>query len=354
MTKDYYKVLGVDKGASQEEIKKSYKKLAKKYHPDMNKGNKSAEEKFKEINEAYSVIGNQKSREHYDRFGTADQFGSGFEGFDSGGFGGFEDLFEGFFGSRRGRRDYSGADLRYDLSITLEEAASGIKKDITVQKLESCDKCSGSGSKDRKTDKCSQCNGSGVLKRAQRTPFGVFQTSTTCRQCSGEGNVIRNACSKCNGEGRLSQKKKLSVKIPAGIYTGSKIRVRGEGEAGVRGGNQGDLYIFISVNPHKHFHRQRDDIYYELPISFIQAIFGDEIEVPTLHGKATLKIPAGTQPETIFRMKDKGIPHLHDHGKGSQMVKIRVEIPTKLSKKEKDVLKEYSKTLKKGKRFGLF
>jgi molecular chaperone DnaJ len=365
MAKDYYKTLGVDKDASKEDIKAAYKKLAKRYHPDINKDS-NATEKFKEINEAASVLSDDRKREEYDRYGTAGgnfsgggQRNSDFSGFDfsnfdfgGGGLGGdFEDIFEAFtggmsgFGGRRPRRQSRrGNDLRYDLEITLEEAATGTKKSLSISKLEGCKSCDGKGYENENSiATCSACSGSGRVTRQQRTPFGIFQSTTVCGKCNGAGTIIESPCKSCNGEGRLRASKKLEVTIPPGVDDNTRLKVAGEGEAGSKGGTPGDLYLFISVAPHKLFERKEDDLELEVPISFTQAAIGDEIEVPTLEGKARLKIPPGTQTGTIFRMQGKGIPHLNSGGSGSENVKVVLETPKKLSRKQKELLDEFAK-----------
>jgi molecular chaperone DnaJ len=354
MGKNYYEILGIEKNASKEEIKKAYKKLAKKYHPDINKEEGSSN-KFKELNEAAAILGDDAKRKQYDQYGSDafKQGGSG--GFDysnydfSGDFGdifdNLGDIFGGSFGFGGGRRKSSksrGHDLRADMEITLEEASTGIKKTIKIRKNETCEECSGKGGSGLET--CSNCNGAGAVRMASRTPFGVFQTTTTCRTCSGSGETIHNTCSECGGNGLLKTEKKIEIDVPEGIEDGSRLRLSGEGDAGYRNGGQGDLYIIIHIKPHKIFVRDGNDIILETPISFIQAALGATIEVPTLHGKATLKIPEGTQTGTTFKMKDKGIPYLHSYGKGDQMVRVILETP-KLDKKQKKAMEELGKTL---------
>ena len=363
--KDYYKILGVDKKATKEEIKKAYKKLAKKYHPDLNK-EADAEQKFKEINEAAAVLADDEKRSRYDQFGTADSpFGGGQGGFDfsdfmnrQGGSFDFDSIFESFFGGnifggrRRGPR--RGADLRYDMEITLEEAASGIEKTIEVPHLAKCEACDGTGAKSKEDIAvCSECDGKGMVRRAARTPFGMFTTQTVCRKCQGQGSEIKKPCPECKGRGSVQKTSKIDVKIPAGAETGTNLRLRGEGEAGERGAEQGDLYIIIHVKQHKIFERKGDDLFLQIPISFAQAALGDTIEVPTIKGKADLKIPAGTQTHTVFKMRGKGIPYLHGSGSGDQLVQVIVEVPKKLSKEQKELLKKFEK-IKKAKAFKLF
>ena len=351
--KDYYKILGVDKKASKEEIKKAYKKLAKKYHPDINKDEDAAEQ-FKEINEAASMLGDDQKRQQYDQFGTtANGFGgAGFdysdfssfaEGFD------FGDIFDSFFGgnfgfSRRRSTVQKGADLRYDIDIELEDAAFGAKKTIIIPRLEICKKCNGSGVESQEDiEICDECNGRGVVRKQTRTPFGIFQTTANCRKCSGSGKYIKNPCRECDGSGRVENEKRLTIEIPPGIDNENQIRLSGEGEAGFKGGPNGDLYVVVHVKPHKIFERGGYDIFLEMPIIFSQAALGGEIDIPLLKGKTKLKIPPGTQTDTVFRLKDKGIPRLHGSGKGSEMVKVIVQVPKRLSKKQKDLLEQFEK-----------
>ena len=358
--KDYYKILGVDKNATKEEIKKSYKRLAKKHHPDLNK-NEGAAEKFKEINEAAAVLGDDQKREQYDQFGTtADKFSGGFQGFDFSDFmsdiGGsgfdfdsiFESFFGGQFGSRRRRSRSRGADLRYDLEINLEEAATGKTEHITVPRLERCSKCDGSGAESSSDIvDCPQCNGSGVYRRTQRTPFGIFSTTTTCGKCKGQGKYVKNECPVCDGTGVVKKTRKIEIKVPAGAETGTNLRVVGEGEAGEKGASFGDLYVIVYVKEHDVFERHGDDIYIKANLPFTIAALGGEIEVPTLKGKAKLKIPAGTQSNTVFRMKGRGIPHLHGGGSGDENVEVIIAVPGGLSKKQKELLREFQKESKK-------
>lgn len=362
MSKDYYKILGVSRDASRDEIKKAYKKLAKKYHPDLNKDPEAAE-KFKEINEAAAVLGDEQKRKQYDQYGTVDeQFGQNFNGFDFSSFRGgfdFESIFDSFFGGGgmfgggfRGRSDGSGSDLRFDLEISLEEAASGTTKKIKISKLETCPNCKGIGAESPSDiHTCTQCRGSGFIRRTRRTPFGMFATTSACDRCEGTGEEIIKKCPVCNGEGRINTKKSIEINIPAGVRTGTRLRVENEGEAGRRGAEKGDLYIVVYVKPHSIFERKEDDIYVNTKISFAQAALGTEIDVPVLGGKAKLKIPPGTQPGTIFRMKGKGITHLNGYGKGDQYVTVDVEVPEKLTKKQKELLKEFEETFKKKKGF---
>ncbi len=365
MPKDYYKILGVSKNATKEEIKKAYKQLARKYHPDVN-DDPNASEKFKEINEAAQVLGDDTKRQQYDQFGDAESFkqASGFRGFDFSDFGfdftdfasfDFGDIFDRFFGGgapfggRRSRRQPSrGADLRYDMEITLEEAAFGAEKEISIPRNEPCPECDGSGAKsENDIVECPDCDGTGVVRRTQRTPFGMFSSTTTCRKCHGEGEYIKKECPNCDGTGIVHERRKIKVKIPQGSEEGTNLRVSGEGEAGARGASQGNLYIVLHMKEHKTFERKGDDIFIKVNIPFTTAALGGEIEVPTLKGKAKLKIPTGTQSGTLFKMKGLGIPFLHNHGKGDELVKVEVEVPTRLSAKQQGLLQEFEKESKK-------
>ena len=367
--KDYYKILGVGKNATKEEVKASYKKLAKQYHPDLNKS-ADATEKFKEINEAAAVLGDDQKKAQYDQFGSSGpQFqgggASGFEGFDFsdimsdiGGFGfDFDSIFENVFGggkrSGRSRRRQRGSDLRYDLEIELEDAAFGAAKTISIPRLEECPKCRGTGAENpNDIASCPDCGGKGTATRTQRTPFGLFSTTSTCRKCKGQGKYVKNACHECRGRGAVQKTRKLEVKIPAGAVDGINLRIQGGGEAGERGTASGDLYVVINIKPHKIFERRNSSIYIKVPISFATASLGGEIEVPTLKGKASLKIPAGTQSNTVFRMGHLGIPDLHSHHVGDENVEVIISVPEKLTKKQKQLLEEFEKE-NKGKK-GLF
>jgi len=360
--KDYYKILGVEKNASKEEIKKAYKKLAKKHHPDLNKEDKEAEHKFKEVSEAASILGDDDKRKQYDQFGTTyDKFaGHGFDfsdfGFDSGGSNFdlgdlFEGLFSGGFGGFGGRRRSGprrGSDLRYDMEITLEDAAFGASKEITVPRLEKCAKCDGTGAHS-KSDivECPECEGRGMYRKTQRTPFGMFSTTTTCGKCRGAGKYIKEECEECDGTGVVRKVRSIKINIPAGAEEGTNLRVTGQGEAGEKGSASGDLYVVLHEKEHDEFEREGNDIRIGVPISFSKAAIGGDIEVPTLKGKATLKIPSGTQPGTVFRMKGKGIPSLHGYGTGSELVEVTIRVPTKISKKQKQCLDDFDKESKK-------
>ncbi|PIN68723.1 molecular chaperone DnaJ [Candidatus Woesearchaeota archaeon CG11_big_fil_rev_8_21_14_0_20_43_8] len=349
--KDYYALLGVEKGASKEEIKKAYKRLAKRYHPDINKED-DASHKFKEINEAASVLLDDKKKEQYDQFGTADfsGFQGGMGGFD---FGGMGDIFDQFFGgafgggSRRSRRrgPSRGSDLIYELTITLEEAAQGLKKEIRIPRLDRCSKCDGKGAENASDIvNCQKCDGNGQVRVSRRTPFGVFSSTSTCPDCRGQGQTFRKACPDCHGTGRMKTEQTVVVTIPAGIDNGNRLRLSGEGEAGERGAQSGDLYVEVFVTEHDKFVREGDSIFYEIPISFALAALGGEIEVPTLiDDDAKLKIPAGTQTGTVFRLKDLGMPRINYSGRGPQMIKVNIEVPTRLSAKQKEYLRQFEK-----------
>lgn len=349
--RDYYEVLGVSKSASKDEIKKAYRKLSKQYHPDINKAEDAAD-KFKEIKEAYEVLSDDQKKAHYDQFGHTDPnqgFGGG-AGFD-GGFG-FEDIFETFFGGQGGgrrRRDPNaprqGADLQYTMTLSFEEAAFGKETTIEIPVEETCDTCSGTGAKPgTKVETCSHCRGTGQESVEQNTPFGRIVNRRTCSKCNGSGKSIPNKCTTCHGAGRVKKRNKIKVNIPAGVDEGQQLRVAGKGEAGVNGGPAGDLYVVFHVRRHEFFERDGDDVYCEMPITFAQAALGDEVEVPTLHGKVKLKVPAGTQTGTNFRLKGKGISNVRGYGQGDQHIKIRVITPTKLSEKQKQIIREFAET----------
>ncbi len=357
--RDYYEILGISRNASSEDIKKAYRRLAVKYHPDKNRDNsKEAEEKFKEVSEAYKILSDTEKRKIYDQYGHAGlqadlgTGGGGFTGSDfdpftvfneffgqrssSGGGGGiFDNLFGGRASSREGQ---AGSDLRYRLEVTFKEAAFGTEKDIQVPRYETCSNCRGSGVKPGSSPQtCSTCGGAGSVAVSQ----GFFSMSRTCTQCHGRGTIIKNPCRECRGSGRLRRTRRVKVKIPAGIDNGSHLRLTGQGEAGLRGGPTGDLYIAIEVRPHSIFKREGDTVICEIPITFTQAALGGEIRVPTLNGRAKLKIPPGTQTNKIFRLRKMGIPHLHSAGRGDQWVKIVVETPVSLSAEQKQLLKKF-------------
>lgn len=343
--KDYYELLGVSRNVSEDELKKAYRKLALKHHPDRNPGNKQAEEKFKEISEAYQVLADPQKRTQYDQFGHA-AFGDG--GPFRGGFdfsGGFEDIFGDIFGEffgagpSRGRNRSRGEDLRYNLTITFEEAAFGSEKKIKVPRQSLCDACRGNGAKVGTSPKtCPNCKGKGQVSFQQ----GFFNISRTCNQCRGQGTVITDPCETCNGAGRLRRLHTLSIKIPPGVDSGSRLKLRGEGETGLASGSAGDLYVAIQVEPHPLFLRDSLDIICDVPISFAQAALGADIEVPTLEGKVKMKIPGGTQSGRVFRLKGKGIRDIQGYHQGDQHVRIVVETPTQLTSRQKELLKEFA------------
>ncbi len=348
--KDYYDILGLSRDASKKDIKRAYRKLSRKYHPDVSKED-NAEEKFKEIAEAYQVLSDEEKRARYDQFGHAgvDQDAGGFGqgGFGQGDFGGFDDIFDMFFGGRRGSRRKNaprkGTDLRYNLTISFKEAAFGVEKEITIPRTEECPNCNGTGAESGSdVERCAKCNGTGEIKFKQNTPFGQMVQTRTCDRCNGTGKFIKNPCSQCHGSGKVKRRRKVSVNIPAGVDNDSRLRISGEGEAGKNGGPAGDLYVVISVKPHKIFERKGNDVICEVPISFVQATVGDEIQVPTLDGKVKFKIPEGTQPGTSFRLKGKGIPYLRGSGRGDQHIKVKVVIPKKLDQDQKELLEKFA------------
>ena len=355
--KDYYKLLGIEKNATKEQIKKTFKKLAMKYHPDRAPKNKKEEyeEKFKEINEAVSVLGDDKKRQQYDQFGSSSFQGGGAsyqQGFDfsdimsqfrSGAFGNFDDIFDQLFGNggsrrRRGTRARRGSDLLYETEITLEDAAKGTKQTVPLNKLEYCPECHGKGAKNFSS--CHHCHGSGYIKRTQRTPFGLFQQTGPCPYCHGKGELPQDSCHNCGGDGLIRRRKKIEVRIPAGVEDEMQLRVVGEGEIGQNGGPSGDLYVAVHIKEHEYFGRDGNDLHITIPISFTQAALGDDVEVPTIDGRAKLKIPPGTASETIFRMRGKGLLYLRHSGAGDQMVKVKIEVPKKLSRKQKELIKQ--------------
>ena len=354
--RDYYEVLGVDKSASDDELKKAYRKLAKKYHPDLNPDDKVAEKKFKEVNEAYEVLSDSEKRARYDQFGHAGvdpNFGAGGGGAYGGGFtgdfGDLGDIFSSFFGggfggSRRSNPNAPrrGNDASASVNISFEEAAKGCKKTIKVTKIDNCHDCGGTGCEKGSSSKtCPVCHGSGQVSSVQRTPFGQIQTQTVCNNCHGSGKIIDKPCHTCAGKGRIRHTVEKTVEIPAGIDDGQVISLRGGGDAGANGGPSGDLCISVNVRPHPIFVRDGYDIYCEIPITFAQAALGAEITVPTLDGKVKFNIHEGTQPGDEFKLKGKGIQRLNYSGKGDQYVKIAVEVPRDLSKSQKEKLREF-------------
>ena len=354
--RDYYEVLGIQKGADEATIKNAYRKLAKKYHPDVNPGDKTAEEKFKEVNEAYQVLSNPQKRAQYDQFGHDGPqagFGGGygdFSGFGGGGFGGFDDIFNiftggGFGGGGRPNGPMRGDDLRYDLTISFEEAAMGCEKDINLVRDEECPTCNGSGAKPgSKVDTCPTCQGSGQERVTTSTPFGRIQNVRTCSRCHGSGKIITEPCTKCHGRGKVRVSKRRTVKVPAGIDNGQVLTIRGQGGLGERGGPPGDLQIVINVRPHKLFKRREDDLYIEMPLAFTQAALGAELDVPTLGKPVKYKFPEGTQPGQVFRLRGEGVTHLRGGGKGDLYVTAVVEIPKKLTSQQKELLRQFDGT----------
>ena len=351
--RDYYQVLEVERSASAEEVKRAYRKLAVKFHPDKNPDDPHAEEKFKELGEAYDVLMDADKRAAYDRFGhAAFEQGGGFRGgfhdpFDifrevfSGGGGGIAgNIFETFFGGVGGGQDRQrGADLRYDMQITLEEAAFGTEKEIEVRKLDACDKCKGTGAETgSRTVNCPVCGGRGQVVSSR----GFFQVSQTCPRCRGVGQIVEKPCRQCDGDGRVEKASRIKLKIPAGITDGSRLRSSRNGEAGIRGGPQGDLYVVVHIQEHKIFHREEDNLYCEVPIPFTLATLGGEVPVPTLEGKANLKVPAGTQSAQMFKLRGKGIVHVNGHERGDLLVRVLVEVPTRLNAEQRAKLQEFA------------
>ncbi|MBE6055234.1 MAG: molecular chaperone DnaJ [Clostridium sartagoforme] len=353
--KDYYAALGLEKGASDEEIKKAFRKLAIKYHPDKNQGNKEAENKFKEINEAYQVLSDPDKKAKYDMYGTVDFDGSGFGsggfgGFDFSDIGGFGDIFESFFGGgggggRRRNGPQRGSDLEYTINLTFEEAVFGVEKEISIDRSENCETCKGSGAKEGTSKKtCPTCNGQGQVRVQRQTPLGSFVSTSTCNTCGGTGTVIEEPCTSCHGRGHVRKSRKIKVNIPAGVDTGNVMPLRGQGNHGTNDGPPGDLYVRINVAPSKKFVRKGNDIYIDTHISMGKAALGTEITVATVDGDVKYTIPAGTQSGTLFRLKGKGVPRVNSSGRGDQYVKVIVDIPKNLNEKQKDALKAFMET----------
>lgn len=353
--RDYYDTLGLQKNASDDEIKKAYRKLAMQYHPDRNAGDKTAEEQFKEIAEAYEVLRDPQKRATYDRFGHA-----GLRGGTGGGYRDFEfdlsdalrtfmseGIFGEFFGGGRARRrgeSPRGSDLQVRLNLTLEEVATGVSKKLKIKTFVRCTTCEGSGgAKGSKPVTCPACGGAGEIRQRSNTIFGQFINVTTCPQCEGEGKIVKEVCHTCRGQGRVEGEKTISVEIPAGVSSGNYLTIRNEGPVGPRGGAPGDVIVLLGEKEHDKFERHGDDILYELPVSITQAVLGDQVAIPTLEGEAILEIQAGTQSGKILRMRGKGIPHLNGYGKGDQLVRVLIWIPTKLSSKEREAFKELAK-----------
>ena len=357
--RDYYDILGVSKNATKEELKKVYRKLALKYHPDKNKGDKEAEEQFKEIGEAYSVLSDENKRARYDQFGHEGLQGGAGGGFGGGGFGGFdfgdaESIFEQFFGGAFGggggrRRSQksgpaSGSDLKIPITLTLEEISEKTTKKVKLKKYIRCTTCNGSGAKNASAKKtCPHCNGLGKVKQVQRSLFGQFVSETPCQNCEGTGQIIIDKCPTCAGEGRIRGEETISIEIPAGVSEGQYLTLQGKGNSGKRGGGNGDIIAIIKEADHRFFHRDGEDIYYDLKLSVAQAALGAEVEVPVLKGKIKVKISAGTQPNKKLLIKGKGIPYLNGYGKGDMIIRINIWIPTKLSKESKTLFEKLGK-----------
>ena len=360
--RDYYEVLGVSKNASEDEIKKAYKKLARKYHPDMNPGDKEAEEKFKEVNEANEVLSNPEKKAKYDQFGFAGvdpNYGAGQGGY--GGAGGFDfgdlgDIFGSFFGGGfggGGRRNPNapqrGESIRASLSVEFTEAAFGCEKSITIDRSEQCPTCKGKGCAPGTTPEvCTECHGTGTVTQAQRTPFGMMQSQTVCPKCRGKGQIIHQPCPDCRGAGAVRKRRTIQVNIPAGIDNGQTISLRGQGHSGKNGGPAGDLLITVMVRPHEIFRRDGTAVFCEAPITFTQAVLGGTLEIPTIDGKVKYDIPEGTQTGTVFRLRGKGIPVLNGRGRGDQYVTVNIETPRNLTREQKDALKKFSESLGEG------
>ncbi|MBE6561477.1 MAG: molecular chaperone DnaJ [Ruminococcaceae bacterium] len=350
--RDYYEVLGVDKSADESTIKKAYRSLAKKYHPDMNPGDKEAEKNFKEVNEAYAVLSDPEKKAKYDQFGHA-AFEAGGGGYgDFSGFGGMDfdisDIFSSFFGGGMGgsgarRGPVRGEDINVRLTLDFEEAVFGVKKEISYQRIQKCGECSGTGAAKGTTPKtCPTCNGAGRVRVQQRTPLGIMQTQKTCDNCRGTGKIVEKPCDSCRGNGYIRATKKLDVSIPAGIDDGQRIVLSGQGSDGRDGGPAGDLYIFISVRPHSMFERDGSDVYCEVPISFTEAALGAEIDIPTLEGTEKYEIPEGTQTGTMFTLRQKGIPVVNSKNRGSLNITVKVEVPKNLNNEQKELLQKFA------------
>ena len=352
--RDFYEVLGVNRGAGDDEIKKAYRKEAKKYHPDLHPGDKEAEAKFKEVNEAYEVLSDKEKKARYDQFGHAGvdpNYGAG--GGAGGGFGGFDDFgdifsnifgggFGGFGGGQRRNGPVRGNDIRSSVVISFEEAAFGCKKTVEVTRQENCKTCNGTGAKPGTSPiKCKKCNGTGRIRTQTRTPFGIMANETVCPDCRGAGTVVVDPCRDCRGTGRVRKTSKIEIKIPAGINDGQSMQIPGQGEMGTRGGPSGDLLVTIRIKPHEIFKREEYDVYIDIPVTFAQAALGDTIKVPTIDGIVEYDIPEGTQPGAVFRLRNKGIQYLRGKGRGDQYVKVDIEVPKNLSAEQKEILRKF-------------
>ena len=359
--RDYYEVLGVDKSASDADIKKAYRNLAKKYHPDANPGDATAEAKFKEINEAYSVLSDSETKARYDQYGHAGTdpnfgaggFGGGFGGF-GGGFGGdafdlgdlFGDLFGGGRRQSRPNAPKRGADIETYITLTFEEAAFGCTKDIEFTRVETCSHCKGSGANGANgVETCKTCSGTGTVRTVQRTPFGSMQSQRPCSACKGTGKIIKDPCGECKGSGVNRIKKKLSVNIPAGLDNEQRVILRGQGNHGTNGGSAGDLYVEVKIQPHKLCVRNGDDIHYEMPVSYAEAVLGAKLTVPTLEGESEFSIPEGTQTGSVFSLRGKGIPNVNGKGRGNIYVTVTVEVPKSLNSRQKELLKQFDEAM---------